>query len=207
MTFSTLISFYCPDGTFSTLKSFLILPWWNIFYLDIILLPWGNIFLCWYYFTAVEHFSTLIYLFTAVMWRWYHFNTMMEHFLLRYHFYTELGHFLPWYLFAAVMWYFLSWYYFNTVTWHFLLWYHFTTMINIQTHVTALALVVLFLAWTIVAWQQALFFEPTKGLIFAKIYFQISNFCSINFVFYFSYCSQAFFPRNIQWKTIFLILN
>ena len=131
MTFSTLISFYYRDGAFSTLILFTAL---------------------------MEHFSTLIYLFTAVMWRWCHFNTMMEHFLLRYHFYTELRHFLPWYLFAAVMWYFLSWYYFNTVTWHFLLWYHFTTMINIQTHVTALALVVLFLAWTIVAWQQALSF-------------------------------------------------
>ena len=54
--FSTLMSFDYRNGTFSSLISFYyravwhflpwhhLLPWWNIFFVDIILLPWCDIF-------------------------------------------------------------------------------------------------------------------------------------------------------------------
>ena len=53
----------------------------------------------------------------------------MEHFgiLPWYHFATVMEHFLPWYHFTTVMEPFLPWYHFTTVMEHFLPWYHFTT--------------------------------------------------------------------------------
>ena len=69
--------------------------------------------------------------------------------------------------------------------------------INIQTHVTAFAPVSLFglngtslTASFFFLLSKRENFNQRKGLLFAKICFLISNFCSINFVLYFSYCSQ-----------------
>ena len=63
------------------------------------------IILSFFFFYRDETFS--------VMWLvllWFHFSTVMEHFLPWYHFTTVIEHFLPWYHFTAVMWHFIRWY-------------------------------------------------------------------------------------------------
>ena len=56
---------------------------------------------------------------------WYHFTSVIEHFLPWYHFTTVMWIFKPSYHFTTVMWPFLPWYHFTSVMEHFLPWYHF----------------------------------------------------------------------------------
>ena len=84
VTFSTLISFYYPDVTFSTLMSFY---YRDVTFSSLMSFYYSDVtfsFLKAFYLRDVT-FSTLISFYYRVMWHflsWYHFTTVMEHFLL-----------------------------------------------------------------------------------------------------------------------------
>ena len=61
---------------------------------------------------------------------WYHFTSVMEHFLPWCHFTPVMWHFLPWYNLTSVMEHFLPWYHFTPVMWHFLPWYNVTSVME-----------------------------------------------------------------------------